>query len=258
MDKKKILIIGGIAVVLFILLLNSFTIVQPTEVGYVVTLGNMAEQRQNSGLVFHLPFISYVQTVDSKIVKIEENGQAASKDLQIVTYKVAVSYHVETDNARTLILTLGDMSQINDKIVLPAVMETQKAMTSKYNAEEIITKREELKQKIDEDLMVRLAKYNVVLNEVSIVNVDFSPEYNTAIEQKQVAQQNALKAEYEKQQATIDAQKVVIQAQAQATAQQLLQSSLTNEIVSKMWIEKWNGVLPTTMTGTSGIILPLK
>ena len=130
--------------------------------------------------------------------------------------------------------------------------------TSKYNAEEIITKREELKQKIDEDLMVRLAKYNVVLNEVSIVNVDFSPEYNTAIEQKQVAQQNALKAEYEKQQATIDAQKVVIQAQAQATAQQLLQSSLTNEIVSKMWIEKWNGVLPTTMTGTSGIILPLK
>ena len=134
MDKKKILIIGGIAVVLFILLLNSFTIVQPTEVGYVVTLGNMAEQRQNSGLVFHLPFISYVQTIDSKIVKIEENGQAASKDLQIVTYKVAVSYHVETDNARTLILTLGDMSQINDKIVLPAVMETQEAMTSKYNA----------------------------------------------------------------------------------------------------------------------------
>jgi len=242
--------VGGCILVAILLgLAFSFDVVSPTEVGYVTTLGQMSSDKKESGLVMHLPFISYVSKIDTKIIKVEQEGGSASKDLQSVTYKTAVAFHINKDEARDLITTLGSNDQILDKVVYPAINETQKAITSSYNAEEVITKRAELKTKIDEDLKIRLEKFGLVLDEVSIIDIDFSVEYNTAIEQKQVAQQNALKAEYQKQQAIIDADKKIIEAKAQAETQRLTQQSLTKELLQKMYIEKWNGILPTTNAG---------
>ncbi len=255
---KKPIIGGLISFVSLVLLLASLSIVNPTEIGFKVTLGRAEDGVVNSGLNIHWPFISGIQVLDTRVVKIDEKGGAASKDLQIVNFDAAISYHINPDKARDIFLQIGTADSIQNNIVLPAVNETLKSVTSQYTAEEIITKRPELKTAIDKDLSVRLDKFNIILNEVSLVNVDFSADYNQAIEQKQVAQQNALKAAYQKDQAVIDAQTVVISAQGQSDAQKLLVQSLSPELIQKMWIDKWNGILPTTNTGDASIILPLK
>lgn len=245
-------------IVVLIWLLSGVKIINPTEVGIKVNFGTAEEKTLESGIHYALFPFADIRTMDTRVVLVEQDGESASKDLQSVFYKVAVSYHINKENMYDIFMRLGNSDGVKTAVVFPAISETQKAITSKYNAEEILTKREEIKKSIDTDLRVRLEKFNIVLDEVSIVNINFSPEYNKAIEEKQVAQQNALKAQYQKDEAKVLAEKKVIEAEAQAKAQQLLQSSLTKEMVTKMWIEKWNGILPTTMTGDSDLIMNLK
>jgi len=148
---------------------------------------------------------------------------------------------------------VGDLQDIVDRIISPAVSEVVKASTAQKNAEEIITLRPQLKGDIDARLAERLTSYNIVLDDISIVNVDFSKEFNAAIESKQVAEQESKKAQFIADKAIKEAEAMVNAAKGQAEAQKLQQQTLSSELLQKMAIDRWDGKLPTYLGAGSPV-----
>jgi regulator of protease activity HflC (stomatin/prohibitin superfamily) len=141
-----------------------------------------------------------------RVQKTDIKADAASKDLQSITTDLAVNWNVDPAKVNQVFQQVGDEEQIVVSILSPAISEVLKAATSKKTAEEIITKRTELKTEIDNSLKKRLQSYGVVVRDVSLINFGFSPEFSKAIEAKQIAEQEAKQAEFAVQKATQDAQ----------------------------------------------------
>lgn len=141
-----------------------------------------------------------------RVQKTDLKADAASKDLQSITTDLAVNWNVDPGKVNQVFQQVGDEEQIVTSILSPAISEVLKAATSKKTAEEIITKRTELKTEIDNSLKKRLEPYGVIVRDVSLINFGFSPEFSKAIEAKQIAEQEAKQAEFTVQKATQDAQ----------------------------------------------------
>jgi regulator of protease activity HflC (stomatin/prohibitin superfamily) len=122
-----------------------------------------------------------------------------------------------------------------------------------YTAEQIITKRGELKAGIDALLQSRLAQYNIAVDDISLVNIHFSQRFSEAVEAKQIAEQEAKRAEFLAQKATQEAQAEINRAKGQAEAQRLLRENLTGQILQKQAIEKWDGHFPTVFGGNAAL-----
>jgi len=258
----KMVLWGFIGLLVVIGFFLSFYTIGAGERGIVLTFGSPSMTAMGPGLHLKIP---YVQTVVKMVVqtqKYDADASAASKDLQIVKAKVAVNYHIVPETVPTLFKDIGVGYQ--DKIIQPAVQEVVKASTAQFTAEELITKRPELKVKIDDMLRARLLERGIVMETTNLVNFDFSEEFNKAIEQKVTAQQVALKAEndlnrikIEKEQtitqAEAAAQSVRLRADAEAYALQVYREQLekSNALIQYKSIEKWNGILPVYMMGNS-------
>lgn len=165
--------------------------------------------------------------------------------MQTINMDVAVNWRIIPEKVNTVYQQVGDEKEVLLRIVTPAVSEVVKASSASKTAEEIITKRTELKSDIDNKLRERLTAYNIELRDVSLVNVDFSREFNVAIEAKQVAEQQAQQAKFTAQRAENEAQAAINKAKGEAEAQRVIQQSISPELLQKLAIEKWNGVLPT-------------
>jgi regulator of protease activity HflC (stomatin/prohibitin superfamily) len=139
------------------------------------------------------------------------------------------------------------------RILNPAVEEVLKAVMAKYTAEEIITKRGEVKAGVDESLTARLANYRIDVDDISLVNVHFSDRFSEAVEAKQIAEQDAKKAEFIALKAQKEAEAEVNRAKGQAEAQRLVRETLTAELLQKQAIEKWNGEFPTVLGGNGAL-----
>ena len=247
------LIIGAIGLfIIFIIILLVFPIViiGAGERGVVFSNGTGVEDRVLSeGLHFRIPFVESVTSLSIQVQKNDVKAEAASKDLQTVSTDIVVNWHLDSSKVNRIYQNIGDEKAVVDRILTPAVNEVVKAAVARKTAEEILQKRPELKADIDESLRARLATYNVILDDVSIVNVDFSKEFNAAIEQKQVAEQEAKKAQFVADKAVKDAEAAVNTAKGQAEAQRLVQQTLTPELLNKMAIDKWNGSFPQYFGG---------
>lgn len=147
---------------------------------------------------------------------------------------------------------LGDETQLTDKVITPIVSNAVKAVAARYDAEQLVEKRDVVRDQIQQQIVAALADYKVQVQGVNITNFSFSQDYAKAIEQKQVAQQRAQQAEYDLARTKIQAQQEVAQAQGQAQAQKLLQASLTPQIIQLKAVDKWNGVLPQ-VTGSGAV-----
>jgi regulator of protease activity HflC (stomatin/prohibitin superfamily) len=150
---------------------------------------------------------------------------------------------------------IGNEAALVAKIITPSISNAVKAVTAHYDAEDLIVNRDVVRGQIDTHIRDALKGYRVVIDSVNITDFSFSPEYATAIEQKQVAQQRAQQAQYDLEKAKVVAQQRVVEAQAQAQAQKLLQQTLTPEIIQQQAIAKWNGVLPQVVGGNG--VLPM-
>lgn len=177
--------------------------------------GGVQSGTMSEGIHIIMPW-TYVQVFEVRTVKFEAHASAASKDLQVVNTQVALNYHVEKGAGDWLFKNVG--VNYEERIIVPAIQESVKATTAKYNAAQLIENRYEVKEKIQEELTARLAPYHITVETISITNFDFSPEFNQAIEAKQVAQQNAERAEYELQKVQVEAQQNVARAEANAQA----------------------------------------
>lgn len=247
-------ILGVGALLILILAFGTFRTVGAGEVGIITRFGEV-QRTAESGLVVKLPFIESLTTMDTRTQKEEVASSAVTKDLQDVEASLALNYSIDRETALKIYKELG--VRYKDNIITPVLHESFKAGTAQYSAEELITHRSEAKEKVLAVVKERLSAYGVVVSDLNIVNLNFSEAFNKAIEQKAVAQQEVEKAKQELERTKVEAEKKVAAAKADAEAQRLQQSTLTDLMIKKMYIEKWNGQLPTTTTGNAGVMLNL-
>lgn len=234
---------------LLLMLFGCFSTIKTGEIGIKTRFGKIIGSTTNEGIVFKLPF-EQIKKINIKVQKYEneEAFSTSTKDLQIVNnIKVAINYQIDGSKAVNLFKTVG--TNYNTTVLEPAIQETIKAVFSKYTAEEIVTKRSEISLDMNNTLDERVKEYGINSVAVSINNFDFSESYNQAIEKKAVAEQEVETSKNQLEKAKIDAEKKKVEAQGEAEANALLEQSLTDQIIAQQFIEKWNGQLPTTMTG---------
>lgn len=252
-NKKRNVILGTIIGVAIIVLLASITTVPTGHVGIKTRFGKVQDDVINEGLNFKVPFIEKIVRIDCRTQKTEMANATATKDLQEVTFTIAVNYNITNETANELYRTTGVNYQ---EIVLnPAVLESIKAVTAQYTAEELITKRSEVSNKMQDTLKGKIENKGFNVVDFNIIDLDFSAEYNQAIEKKQVAEQQAKQAQYELEKARVENEKKIENAKADAEVMRQQNSQITEETLrlkelenqSKL-IDKWNGQLPTTVT----------
>jgi len=245
MDAKKIVsrIIFGLFAL--IIIFGAFGTVGAGERGILLQFGAVKDKVFDEGLYIKIPLIQRVVIMDVKIQKDEIPATASSKDLQIVTSRIALNYHLAPESVNKIWQEVG--KNYNARIIAPAIQESVKAETAKFTAEELITKREIVKEQIKANLAERLLENFIVVDEFNIIDFDFSTTFNEAIESKVKAEQLKLKAEMDLQRIKVEAEQKVAEAQGKAQAIQIEAQALraNPQVVELRWIEKWNGQVPT-------------
>lgn len=241
---------GFIAVVILLLIFNPLVSVPAGHTGVITHFGKVDNRELGEGIHMRIPVYTKVTKFDNRVKKSEVTTSAASRDLQTVTSKIAVNYHVNPNASAELYQKVGMAYEGN--IVTPAIHESIKSVTAKYTAEELISKRADVSLQIQQVLTDKLEIYSVIIDKFNIVNFDFSESFNTAIESKQAAEQRALQAQRDLERIKIEAEQQVATAKAQAEALRIQKEQVTPDLLKlreienqKMAIEKWNGVLPT-------------
>lgn len=249
--------------VAFVLLwvLNPFVVIGPGERGVVMNFGAVQKDVLNEGLHLRVPIMQKVIVMDVKVQKGEGQGDAASKDLQQVTTNVAVNYHLDPVRVAETYQTVGNLAAVEGRILLPAVQESVKAATALYTAEELVSRRQEVRDNIRSLLRERLARNGVIVDEFSIVNFSFSREFNNAIEAKTTAEQLKLKAERDLERIRIEAEQKISSAKAEAEALRLQREIVTEQLIKLRQIEmqqkaidKWDGRMPQVTGGATPFI----
>lgn len=257
MNRKyiKFVIIAVIVLLVGIIGVNCFTIVDAGHTGVIVTLGKVNEGVLQEGIHVKAPFIQKIIKIDNRIVKLEVDTEAFSKDLQTVTTTIAINYRVDTSKSYSIYKNIG--ANYEQVLVTPAVNEVLKAITAKYTAEESVTNRTLISDGLIKGLNEKLNAIGLYVADVNIINFDFSEAFIDAIEEKQVAEQKLLKAETEKQtaitNAEAEAQATKIKADAEAEANNKIKNSLNDDIIRSKFYDKWDGRLPEAM-GSDSII----
>ena len=272
--KVVVPIIIGIIIV-SIIAVSSVRMVDAGHRGVLVKFGNVdTDNSLDEGIHFVVPFRDNVVPLEVRTQKIVESATSASKDLQDVSTQVALNYHIDPDRAQVLYQQLGP--DYSNRVILPAIQESVKQVTARFNAEELITKRETVKNQIEEQITARLAPYNIVVDALSITEFAFSQQFTTAVEAKVEAQQRALQAQNELRRIQIEAQQNeaqaigeqkaniaraegikqanVLQAEGEAQAITIINQQLRNNPTYLEWLKatKWDGVLPLVTGGGSG------
>ncbi len=275
MPRSTIISIVVVLAILF-LLNSSFVIVTAGHVGVVRTLGAVQPQPLPEGFHFKKPFLDEVEEIDVRLRKAENQAGAASKDLQVVRTQVAVQYSVVGAVMPQAYQNIGHRGIIEATVINPAILESVKAITAQYTAEELVTKRAEVKTQIQraiEAFINTTLEQKSVLGAVAVANVaitdfDFSNEFNRAIEEKVQAEQEALKAKNEKlrrvtqaeaaaaeRQLAADAEAYQIEVASKARADAIRREAEAlrgNPALIQLRIaEKWNGQLPQVSGGSA-------
>ncbi|HAX40524.1 MAG TPA: HflC protein [Clostridiales bacterium] len=259
-------IVGTIVllVVLLVIISGSVVVVEAGQTGVVLTFGRVSPVVLQEGFHFKIPFAQTVVTINNRIVKTEVNTEAFSKDLQTVSTVIAVNYHINKSSSAELYKQVG--LGYDDVLVIPAINEVLKAVTANYTAQQLVSSRADVSILLDENLNAKLNAYGVIVDDLNIINWDFTEEYISAIEAKQVAEQNLIKTRTEQEQALViantEAQKQVIAAKAEADKIKLLADatassnmtiaeSLSDILIRYELLQKWDGQLPKVTGGAS-------
>lgn len=234
---------------LIIILFGCFSTIKTGEIGIKTRFGKIVGSTTNEGIIFKSP-IEKIEKINIKVQKYENKDalSTSTKDMQIVNnIKVSINYQIDGTDVVELYKKVG--INYSNTILEPAIQETIKGVISKYTSEELVTKRSEISLDINNTLNERIKNYGINSVSVAINNFDFSEAYNQAIEQKAVAEQNVLKAQQELEQTKVEAEKKIVEAEATNKANELLKQNVTDEVLMKQFIEKWDGKLPTTYAG---------
>ncbi|MEG4167080.1 MULTISPECIES: prohibitin family protein [unclassified Microcoleus] len=234
----------AIVIVFLAILSKFFVIVNAGERGVLMQFGKVQEQVLGEGIHVIVPTVYTVKKLSVRVQKQESSAEASSKDLQDVFTDVALNWHIIPEEANAIFQQIGDEKEVVARIIDPAVEEVLKAVMAKYTAEEIITKRGEVKAAVDDSLTLRLVTYHIAVDDISLVHVHFSERFSEAVEAKQIAEQEAKRGEFLALKAVKQAEAKVNLAKGEAEVQRLLRDNLTPELLERQAIEKWDGKLP--------------
>ena len=249
----KIGILVIFIIFILVIIFNSFKSIPTGFVGVKTRFGQVQDTMLNEGLNLKIPFIEKIVLMDCRTQKTEYTMEASSKDLQkISNFKVAINYNITKDTANSLYREVGvDYKTI---IVEPAIQEAMKATIANYTAEELITKRNEVSAFALEALYNKLQNSGITLTSLNILDLSFSPEFDQAVEQKQIVEQETQKAQYELEKAKVENEKKIENAKADAEVMKQQNAQITENYLKlkeienqKAMIDKWNGQLPSTL-----------
>lgn len=255
---SRLVVIAG--VILFIaIFLRPWVQIGPGQRGVVLNFGAVQPQVMDEGLHTLIPIMQKVAIMDVKVQKVETDAAAASSDLQDISTRVALNYHVVPDKANVVYQSIG--IHFAERIIDPAIQEVVKAITAKYTAEELITKRAVVGEAMRLALAERLLPNNIAVDAFSIMTFSFSKVFTEAIESKQTAEQLALKAKRDLDRIKIEAEQKITAARAEAESLRLQRANISADLIELRKIEanmkaidKWNGILPQ-VTGAGGMPL---
>lgn len=261
-------------IIIFVILTSSLKIVEAGNRGVLLKFGAVdTSVSLNEGLHFVLPFRDSIVPVEVRTQKIVESTTSASKDLQNVATEVALNYRLDPETVPILFKNLG--LDYSNRVIVPTIQESVKQVTARYNAEELITKRDQVKSEIEEQIESRLTPYNILVDTISITDFQFSDQFVRAVEAKVEAEQRALQAQNELRRIQIEAQQAearaigeqkanianaeglrqanVLKAQGESEAIQIIESQLKNSTTYLDWVhsQRWDGKLPL-VTGSGG------
>ena len=265
-----------IAFILLVVVISaSVKIVDAGHRGVLLNFGAVdTSSSLSEGIHFVVPFRDNVLQVEVRTQRITEDAASASNDLQDVSTQVALNYHVDPTTAQILYQQIG--FDYASRVIAPAIQESVKQISARFNAENLITNRETVKSEIEANIKARLAPYNVVVEALSITEFQFTEQFRRAVEAKVEAEQRALQAtndlrriEIEAQQAEARAvgeqqaniaraegvrQAAVLQAQGEAEAIQIVEAQLRENPRYLEWLktQRWDGVLPLVTGGAEG------
>lgn len=252
---RNLLITAVILILLF--MLKPWVQIGAGERGIVLNFGAVQGAVLNEGIHFKIPIVQTVILMDVKIQKALTDAVSSSSDLQDVDLSVALNYHIIPDKANVVYQTIG--VQFKERIIDPAIQEVMKAVSARYTAEELITKRPAVSTEMQDALTSRLLLSNISVDAFSIISFSFSQTFTDAIEAKQTAEQNALKAKRDLDRIKVEAEQTIAAATAEAEALRLQKMNISPDLIelrkieaNLKAIEKWNGILPT-VTGAGAI-----
>ncbi|MBR4632394.1 MAG: prohibitin family protein [Elusimicrobia bacterium] len=247
--KKDTGFIIGIAIIIIIafIVLSSFFVVEVGFVGVRINIITGQTQSFAQGTYFKIPFIHQVVNYDVKTQKQEIEADSASKDLQTVRAKIVVNFRPVYEKVNDIHIKIGKDYFV--KVIYPAIQEVSKTAISKLPVENIIVERENLRAAIEENLRKKIEEYNIIIENVNIVDIQFTAEFNRVVEEKQIEEQKVKKIQYQRMQAEEEKKRVILLAEAEAQKQKLLRDSSNQTVINLKWIEKWDGHLPKYMLG---------
>jgi len=234
---------------------SSFFVVDPWEVILVKTLGQINPDVYTEWLHRKTPFIGRVVTISTRSKKLEDATTASTNDLQSIGISVVFTYQTTKEWVTEIFRRFGDDDMVASNVAIPSMKESVRSVIAKYKADELITKRAEVSSLIQDKLQNKLNEFWLLVTDINIQDVTFSPAFNDSIEAKVKAEQDALAKRNELEKTKYEAEQQVVRAKAEAETIRIqaeaIKSQWGSEYVQMKWIEKWNGVLPQTQLGSS-------
>ncbi len=241
---------------LAIIFVSSIGMITAGHRGVVLTFGGFTGRILGEGFYIIVPLTQSVEVMSVRVEAYEASAASASRDLQEVSTKVTLNYWLDPLKVGRIYQTLG--RDYEDRIIKPSIQEAVKASTAQFDAEKLITERPKVKEMIENLLIQRLQTHGLLVDALSITDFSFSPDFTKAIEAKVTASQLALKAQRDLERIKMEAQQKIESAKAEAEALRLQKEQVTTGLLElrrvenqHLALEKWDGRLPTVVSGNS-------
>jgi len=242
-------VIIAVAVLIALAIFNPLVKINAGERGVVLNMGAVSDEILGEGLHWRIPIYQNIEKIDTRIQKEDNVATASSGDLQTVSSQITINYHLDPLKVNKIYQTLE--REWSSRIIDPAIQEFIKKTTAQYTAEELITRREDVKEALRISITEDLAINNIIVDNIFITDFNFSISFNDAIEAKVTAEQSALEQKNKLEQVKYEAEQRITEATAEAESIKIQAEAITQQggkdYVQMKAIEKWNGVLPVQM-----------
>ena len=249
-NAKQIISVIGIVIALT----GCIKTVPTGHTGVVTVFGTVEPQTYDAGIHFTAPW-KQVVNMDNRIQKISSEMSGTTSDMQDVYTKFTLNYQISKKNASEIYKTIG--KEYEDTVIVAQTNNTVKSVLAKYAATELVSSRSEVAAAIEKELESVLSKYDIEVVDTAIENLTFSDEFNDSIEQKVIAEQNLERAKTEQEKLNLEveqeAKRKIAEAEGIAKANAILTESISDDILQKNMIDKWNGELPKVVGNSSNV-----
>jgi prohibitin 2 len=238
---------------------GSWFIVSPGFAGVITRAGSVRDTIYEEGFHIKLPLLDSAHEVNTQTLTYAGKGiDAGTRDLQGVTAEVAVIFSVDRVDVKEVYRNYRNVETLQARALAPVIEEAFKAAASGHTAEQLITQRAVVRDKLLTSVREKLQPHYVTVKDVNITNFSFSRGFSEAVEAKVTAEQKAKKAEHDLARIKTEGEQRVATAKAEAEAIKAQAEAINKqggaEYVQLKWIEKWNGALPTTQLAGAGTV----